>query len=965
MIVEGPNGLRIEFPDGTDRDTINRVMSEAHAKRSGAKPAQPAQPAKQPAGPNLSTKPEEQSGVDKFLTGLDRLPNLVGAGRFGVLGDQSTGNKDQGQALSDFGGGATQALQATGRAATNVLGPVDDAVIAGISELTTNDAETFGQKFQRTQEQADQLREDQPLASGVGDVIGFGYGGTLLGRAGITGVGKQSAYLAGGHALLENPTDPVAAAQEAAISAVFGKTLQGIGDNVIKPVANFVAPRVGRAFAGKAAKATEEFKIPEAQVQRIANRLKQPVAQIRSDIDEYVKVNGVDANILAVVGDDTAEAFGQLSRAKKGAATAFREGEEAAVLARPDRIAGAVARTGDTQTATAALDDLAARGQAAASRTTQLADEAAATTKATTLAGQRAVDDSAAAATRNATLQGKQTQRMVRDETAILAQAEKAKIDASAAKLSEAVQARAKGIATDEAVSRALKEHTDNVMHGAGGLAKKRITLTKGWLNKNFPENPRQIAAVLRAKADTLPKGAARNRLLKAIDSMTGGADDAGEEAASKGWEALKLTLDDVDTLRRTLKKPVDVAGVKYNLTKAGSALRDYAAKKHPAYQTEYLDVFSNTMKGLDARTAGAMATGKKAAVAAEDVMAAAGKAATPQSRDAIVTGAREGALRAIAQTTKDGAQTLKSASLILRNAEAIIKLAGKDGEELVKTVRATMQNVQKIQDEIADIAAASRTTREGIADDVRQQVQKIADDATAAKRVLTDKQVSRLKTLERAAKAQLDAIKAAMSRNTRAIDAASKVLTMTEGEFAAATAGSREPLGSVARGAIAGKAAQSPADAVSVAKDLTTPSTQRRIAKVAGQETADTLGAVGRTQVREISNLDKAAARAKDTGPIGEELGLGMEAVASMLGRAGPGFMMSLVRRGAASLTSIGISNKAAKAIAQAMLRQDRPFVEKMLNRLAKTERQRKVIVDAINAWAVGSASSTTANVR
>jgi len=1030
MIVEGPNGLRVEFPDGTDAATINKVMSEAHARRTAV--AKPAGPQK------IEQVQAEKSGFDNFVNGLDRLPNLVGMGRMGIMGDQSTGNKTGDQARSDFGGGAAQAFQASGRAATNLLGPVDDAVIAGISEMTTNDQENFFQKFDRTQQQAEQLRKDQPLASAVGDVAGFGYGGALLGRAsgaiklpmGLTtkGVGAQSAILAGGHSLLENPTDPGKAAEDAVYSAIFGKALQGIGDAIIKPAADIIVPRVGRALEGgkkvknaagevemlpngkpKRVRDTEEFKLSVAQVNRISSRLKLPVAEVRKSVDEYVAANGVDANILAVAGDDTAEAFGKLSRAKKDAAQVFRKGEEDTYNALPDRIGTAVERTGDTRSATGALDDLAARGEAAiGGREAQLADDLARTQAKAATVG-RSIDDSAEAAARRtadaarmqsqgiddtasqqaraATLAGDQTKRMVRDETGALIAGQEAKIDAAGARMSGTLQKRAEGIATDKAVLADLDKQTTATFRGvkdpvtgkySGGMADKPVELPSGWVKKNFPHDPKTITAVLKAKAETLPQGEALDRLNKAIDSFSAKAGEPGP---------MTLTLDDVDSLRRALSKPVDVAGVRYNLKDIGRALTKYASEVHPAYKSEYLDVFAATKAGLEARKLGAAATGKNAATGAADLDVAVAQQPGALGRLAVKQGAQDAALQAIAATTKDGAQTLQAANSILRNADAIIKLAGKEGEALVRTVRTTMTNVKKIQQEIADITAAARTTREGIADDVRQQTQRITDDATAAKRdvteratsaqrkisdqrdtfkrALSDKEAARLLELKRAAKAQLDAIKASMSKNQRAIDAASKVMTMTEAEFGAATAGSQEPLGAVARGAIAGKAAQSPADAVGVIKDLTVPATGRRIAKVAGQETADTLGTVGRTQRAELENLGKAAQRPKDNGPIGEELSLAMEALATATGRPGPGFVTAMVKRGVASLTSFGISGKAAKAIAEAMLNRDAAFVNKMLNRLAKTEGQRKVIAEAIRMWATGSAASSTANVR
>ena len=996
--VHGPEGLTVQFPDDTDDATINRVMTEAYQHHKATSGIQ-----NQPQ-PNLDMTPTEKSGtgVNEFVKGLDRLPNLVG------LGNVSTGftkaDVSPGEAAARLGQGAFDAEAALGSGVMSTVPHAKEAAVAAVGGLTGRGAQGeggFAKRYAEAGQDSKQLAEDHPLSNFVGQAYGFGRGGMAVknvvkATTGKTlGIAGEAAALTGLQSIAQDPTKPAQAVEDAALAAVFGKVLQGVGDRVIKPVAQYVGPRIERAFASKAARAGEEFQIPEAQVQRIANRLKQPVEEVRKGLDDYVKANGVDANILAVVGDDTAAKFGELSRAKKGAADVFRKGEEEALVARPDRVANAVARTGETQTATEAADALAARGDNAVSRTTQVADDLAAEAKAKTTAAQRAVDDSAeaqsravsdaaTAQTRQVAGQGDKTVRMVRDQTDALKAEQKAKIDASAAKLSQTIQERTAGIKSDEQVAADLKRHTDLVFRGgvdeAGqpvrGLAERQVTLPKGWLNKNFPEDPKTVAAVLRAKALTLEAGATRNRLLKAVDSMTGGADEGGEEAAKKGWETLKLTLDDVDNLRRALKKPVRVDGVDYNLSQIGNRLRDFAAAKHPEYKTEYLDMFANTMKALNARGEGAKVLGANSAAAVKNVATRVAGDETALGRMSTRQGAEDAALQAIAGSTKDGAQTLKTANSILRNAEAIKQLAGKEGADLVQVVRSTMANVQRIQREIADIAEAARTTREGVRDSVKAQTQRIADDATSTqrrisdkrdevKRGLTDKQVERLKKLDRAAKAQIDTIKLSVAKNQRAISAASKVLSTTEGEFAAATAGSTENLGAVARGSIAGKAAQSPADAVSVVNDLTTPSVQRRVATVAGQDTADTLAAVGRTQKREIQNLDVAAARNKDTGPISEEVGLGMEAVASMMGRAGPGFVTSIIRRAAGQLQSLGISNKAAKAIAEAMLRQNRPYVDKLLNRLAKTERQRKVMAEALHAWAVGVSSSTIANAR
>src|SRR5690606_2593520 len=121
-----------------------------------------------------------------------------------------------------------------------------------------------------------------------------------------------------------------------------------------------------------------------------------------------------------------------------------------------------------------------------------------------------------------------------------------------------------------------------------------------------------------------------------------------------------------------------------------------------------------------------------------------------------------------------------------------------------------------------------------------------------------------RLAELRRAARAQIDAIKITLKKDADALRAASKVLSTTEGEFVAATRGSTASTGAVARGSIADEAGQSPASAISVAEQLATPSTARKIARVAGEETASKVQAVGRTQTKAAENLSRAAARTK-----------------------------------------------------------------------------------------------------
>ena len=902
MLVEGPNGLRVEFPDGTDPQTINKVMSEMHARTTGRTPQQPAQPPQRPVD---ATPP--QSGWDKFVTGFDRLPNLVGIGN--ISSGFTKADVSPEEAVKRFGQGSAGSLQAAGRAATGVLGPVDDWVIAGVSEALTNDAETFDQKVKRSEALADQLREDHPLASLYGDVAGFGYAGKALrgvaasrGLPIVGGVAGEAATITALHGAAEGQSaDQIL--QDAATAAIFGKVLQGVGDKVVAPAAKFIAPRIERAFASKAAKATDEFKIPEHEVQRIADRLKMPVEDVRAGLDDYLAANGVDGNILSVVNADTAAQWEKLARSKKGAAEALRAGEEQAALARPDIVAGAVRRTGDSQTASEAIgavEEAGAREAGAVKRTAQ--DQMAETRDIVT--AQKRIET----ANQNAA-------RALADQ----------QIAEVGDELATTLQRGAQGIETDANVEAALTKYTTQLLRSDGGLAQQPVRLTPEWIKANLPGNPKRVSAVLKDKADALPEGAQRSNLLKAAEDI-----GLGKE--------VNLTIGDVDNVRRALIAGGQdaVTGAKWSLSEAGNALRREAARQVPDYAEKYLKVFAGTKRGLAARDATKMILGKGGNDAAANVQGTIARITEKEGADAAVwvrEGARDGALRAIAQASRDGEEALKAASNIIRNSDAIVRTAGAEGQRLVTAVNQTMENVARLRDDMADIVA----------------------EAGRNKNILTDGMRKRLDELKRAASTQIAGIKAAIRRDTGALRAAQKVLSTNEGEFAAATAGSKQNLGSVARGSIADEAGSSPASAIKVVEDIATPSQARKIEKVAGADTAKALQAVGRTQTKAIANLNKAAARTKDDGGLGEELSTAIEAAASLAGRAGPGYATAVAKRGIQAFQHFGISNRGAKAIANAVLNNDAQYVARLINRLAKTERQRKVLTDAVRSFLLG----------
>ncbi len=877
---------------------------------------------------NRSLKLNKQSGADKFVTGLDRLPNLVG------LGNVSTGftkaDLKAGEAAGRFGKGAGGAIQATARGATGVLGPVDDIVVAGASELadvaTGNETGQFSEKVQRSKQLADKLAEDNPLASAAGSLYGFGLAGRALRGAAaagglpiVGGVAGEAATITAAHGALEGQ-DLGEIASDAATAAVGGKVLQGVGDKVLKPVINAVAPRVARAFASKASKATEEFQIPEADVQRVASRLKMPVEEVRKGLEDYAAANGASGSIASVLNAESAGEFAKLSRARKGAAEAFREGEEKALLSRPDRVAFAVRNTGDTQSAADAIDGVRDEGIKAAGKVRGATEDTIAETDQIVTAQKRFEDANISRAKSQAQQQ----------------------VAAAGDKLSATLQEAADGVATEENILDDLGKYTTNLLRRDGGLGSRPVTLDADWISTNIGDVPK-AAKILRTQGELLPLNARVNGKIVPNEDREALL-DAAEQIGQNG--SITLKIGDIDPIRRAFNEGgQDASGIKWKLGESGDNLRAEVARQVPEYEEQYLKVFAGTHRGIEARNAAALILGKKSKEVTANLDRRVSNAVAKDSDSAkwIVEGARDGALSAIAQASKDGAQALTAAANIIRNAPDIIRAAGPEGQRLVEATRKTMDNVSRISDEMGDIIAQSR----------------------ANKNQLTDGMKSRLLELRRAANTQIAGIKGAIRRDTAALQAAQRVLSAGEGEFATATAGSTQNLGAVARSAIVDEAAKGPAEALRLADDLTTPSNARKIAKVAGKDTADKMQAVGRTQRKEAANLSVAAARAKDDGGVNEELSTAVEAAATLVGRAGPGYAAAVAKRSIRAFSQFGVSNRGAKAIANAVLNNDAAYVGRLINRLAKTERQRKTLSDAVRGFLLGLNADTVTDSR
>jgi len=991
--VRGPDGLVVNFPDDTDEATINRVMQEAYQAKQQA--AQASQPAPKPQQP-IPAAP--QSGLDKFITGLDRLPNLVGIGN--VSSGFTKADVSAEEARGRFAQGSGQALQATGRGATNVLGPLDDYVIAGISEagdaITGQDTGSFGDKVQRSEAQADQLREDQPLANFLGEVMGFGGTGTVLrqgaARRGVNiGVGGEAAIMAGGHALLEGEGIEDAAV-DAALGFAGGKLFEGVGDRVVAPLVNKFLPGGQKALGSE---------IDEQLVRRIANRTDEDAADIRAAVENFTNANGRAPKLAEISDPATIRKYRNLGVERPAVNAIFRESEEVAARTRGEDIAGAVRRTGDTVTPTQArtsLDELAASdvADAAAQNAARLGrvDEIATNAKRDVRADRnqkienitattnddiraaaddatgfrREVDEQAGAAQAAITGEATATARSIQDQALRRVEGQQAAIAKEGERLSAQLQeltARPPNAQSAKAVEAAIDKYGDDVMRDkATGLASREIELSDEFVSSNLPLKP--IQQVLKSRIDALPANAEQQRLIDLAEKLSDG-------------QGTKLTIDDIDVLRRTARDAVDANNVKFNLNEVADTLADEAGRQVPEYG-QFLERYRGLQRGLDAyKVANAGVLGAKPTTAAADIRLATAEGAGAE-------GALDGALVAIGEKSRGGAEALKVAARLARNEDAVRAALGDAADVILKPAARATKRVAAIEREISEIKEAAANTILGVKDDAARQIAKIDADALKAKQGSTDAQTARTRELSDSARQQkarvreaaqaktdrindvtakkvaalqeegkrtIAAIQSQLGKNRDAVDAAANVLSRTTKDFDSALSGAspdvRNNAGAVAREAVAGAAEQSPDAALRVARDLQTPGIKGRIESVTDTKTAQTLEQIGATQQKSAANQYTLSARdPKDLG-VAPEVNSAIELAAALGGRAGPGYIVAALRRALSVASKRTLSDKAAEELARAFVRQDAAYVTELLDRLTATQKQRDAVLDVI----------------
>lgn len=286
-------------------------------------------------------------------------------------------------------------------------------------------------------------------------------------------------------------------------------------------------------------------------------------------------------------------------------------------------------------------------------------------------------------------------------------------------------------------------------------------------------------------------------------------------------------------------------------------------------------------------------------------------------------------------------ARVLGFADQIASEADTLRKVMGKQGDDIVNSVNATMRKMSKYADEIDEIKTAAKNTAEGIS------------DAKAA----------RIAEINAKADAELAKLNGMLAANGDAINAASNVLNMPTGEFTAtiarATPGSREALAEVARGAVADTAGQSTTGAVRTAKALAEPATYDRLAQVVGKQEAKKLQTMGRLQSQAARNLSELAPPRTSEQFPDEAVTAALEMIA--VPGAGAASRSNILKRLFERGQALGMTNKMARETAKAITSGDEAVLRELMFGIKRNQMQRAIAQDMVRSLALERGNSTT----
>lgn len=243
----------------------------------------------------------------------------------------------------------------------------------------------------------------------------------------------------------------------------------------------------------------------------------------------------------------------------------------------------------------------------------------------------------------------------------------------------------------------------------------------------------------------------------------------------------------------------------------------------------------------------------------------------------------------------------------------------GPRGAQIVENINGSMNRISTYADEIASI-------------------QQMAKNAAKTEKKAAQEAIDALK---RKAAEETSVIKGVLADNVEAVNAAQSIFSRTTGQFGASVSRATPdvPLAAVARGAVADAVGESPASAITAARNLSDNAVGDRLAMVAGEEGADALTGLGRTQLQGARNISQLPTTRESDPVLSTPVALALDALGGAAGRPGPGYQVKIMQKILQVGQRFGLRGDKVEDLAQSIIRRDNAAVEQILRGLARNE--------------------------
>ena len=1016
MDIQLPDGTILQgVPEGTTKAQIRaKLASKGYdVSKLDAKPQQQEQPQNDPGF----------MGINNLVRGVGRIPELFDLGEKG------------GEARGQFAKGAGDALQAAGRGVASIGGQItEDALInapiaaidAAGDALSGKDA-NIARSFSESRKVGDRLDKEQGGAKLVGEVISGNAISKKLADLGMKSWVKQGMVFGGvnsaGDDLARGEFDIGDIASDTALGGIIG----GVGEKVapaivgaIAPAARFVGNNMARVAApieagiskitGKNFKSAENL-LKSLKIEKegpLTGKTLKLIAQrhgvsddvLKSSVDEFRAVNGYEPSLVEVADPQTMRKFAMLAYERKSMGGVMRDAQLEQLDALPGRVANSVAQTGPVESGVRVNRALGAAERSNLGRLNEAGDsmEAAARNRADEAVEQanlgaaqrvdeiktaarseadniryagedeafeitgRAADDAARIRARAAdealnlrdeagetatdiVRAGDEKVTAIKDEVApIAARAEgQQKIAREDVRLAAAIDDK-NSFYSDKSP---LTQWGNRAMRDSG-LADKTVSIGPRQFKNMMP--PERTEAILEGMSEAIPvtKRAALGAALTAI---------------KEGKEVI-LSVSDADILRRAFRNAAEDPKY-YRLNEAADALETLVGKQHSDYK-KFVKNYASLKKSAEQMRKINSVLGSNADV--------------PLLREIMLdTKVRKMVVKIMG---KDGEQLLKSVDNALDDLASKAKQVDDIERAAANRIKAAKQQAQDAskevkvvaRDEAMSIKAAADADARTVSDAARAQGRqvrresrseavdvnvkadaaknKVARETAAKVKAINKDRDAKLKEIRGQAQAIADKIRTKFAVAKQAVNASGNILETGNNKFAASIEGASQnlPLGAVARGSIQDAAGQSTSGAASTVKRLAEKATTQRVASVAGDDTANALEAVGRTQSKAIANMSSVTPQEGfGTKAVSGEIGAALDIAAGLAGRPGPGYIAKLSKGFLGFTRKLGMTSDQATKLAVAVTRRDPQAMKQIIAAVARNGAEQKQLASLV----------------